>query len=404
MAYQATTALKKLRKLHKRVRAISGGTGASKTVGILLILIDYAQRAKDEVIDVTSESYPHLDLGAIAEFKRIMIAHGYWDHKRWNGGAPRSYTFETGTIIQFVSFDSVSKAHGPRRDILFMNEANNMAWPTVQQLMSRTRKTIWMDWNPSAEFWFDEEMLSKREDLDFMGEGGNYPPLTYLDNEGYDEGQRNELLSRRNDLNYWRVYGLGLKGQLTQRIYTGWAVIDAIPHEARLERYGLDFGYTNDPSAIIGVYYYNGGYILDEVLFQKGLSNKQLADTLLNQRKALTIADSAEPKSIDELKAYGINVVPALKGQGSVMQGIQMVQDQQVSMTKQSINLIKEYRNYLWQTDKDGRIINEPEHLWSHSMDAVRYAFGSLVPVIQRNEMILNMPRYPQRERINPAR
>lgn len=405
MHYQATTALRKLQKLRKRVRAVSGGTGASKTVGILLILIDYAQRHKEEVIDITSESYPHLDLGAIAEFKRIMIAHGYWDDTRWNGGAPRSYTFETGTIIQFVSFDSVSKAHGPRRDILFINEANNMSWLTVQQLMSRTRKVIWMDWNPSEDFWFEEEVLGKRDDVDFMGDGGNLPPLTYLDNEAYDEGQRGELLSRQGDYNYWRVYGLGLKGQLTNRIYKNWQTVDEVPHEARLERYGLDFGYTNDPSALVAVYYYNGGYILDEIAFTKGLSNKQIADIIISEpRKALTIADSAEPKSIDEIRSHGVLIQPTLKGKDSVVNGIQVVQAEQISVTKRSVNVIKEYRNYLWLVDKDGRTLNEPDHLWSHSMDAIRYAINSLAPMKRREEFIASLPRLSATPRVNKAR
>ena len=176
------------------------------------------------------------------------------------------------------------------------------------------------------------------------------------------------------------MYGLGQLGVAEGRIYKDWQIIDDIPHEARLERYGLDFGYTNDPSAIVALYYYNGGFIIDEVLYQKGLHNKQIADTLNTLPKALTIADSAEPKSIDEIRQYGINIIPATKGQGSVLQGIQFVQQQRISVTKRSLNVIKEYRNYLWQTDKDGKIINEPSHLFSHSMDAIRYAFDSYRP------------------------
>ena len=160
---------------------------------------------------------------------------------------------------------------------------------------------------------------------------------------------------------------LGEPNSLEQRIFTNWQIIDDIPHEARLERYGLDFGYTNDPSAIVALYYYNGGYILDELCFQKGLSNKQLADIILMQpRKVLTIADSAEPKSIDEIRSFGVNILPCEKGRDSVRQRIQMAQDQRMSVTKRSTNILKEYRNYLWLTDKDGRIINEPDHLWSH--------------------------------------
>jgi phage terminase large subunit len=197
---------------------------------------------------------------------------------------------------------------------------------------------------------------------------------------------------------------LGEPISMEKKIYRDWQIVDEVPHEARLERYGLDFGYTNDPTAIVAVYYYNGGYILDEVLFQKGMSNKQIADTLLNLKKALTIADSSEPKSIDEIRSFGVNIQPAVKGQGSVMQGIQAVQAQQVSITKRSTNVIKEYRNYLWETDNDGRVLNEPEHLFSHSMDAIRYAMNSLVAMIQRMDMINQMPRFAPKKRINHAR
>jgi len=173
---------------------------------------------------------------------------------------------------------------------------------------------------------------------------------------------------------------LGEPHSQERKIYKDWQTIDEIPHEARLERYGLDFGYTNDPSTLVAVYRYNGGYIVDQIAFQKGLSNKQIADIILNQPKALVVADSAEPKSIDEIMSYGVSIIPSSKGPGSVLQGIQFVQDQRVSVTKRSVDVIKEYRNYLWMTDRNGQIINEPDHAWSHSMDAVRYAIASTKP------------------------
>ena len=164
---------------------------------------------------------------------------------------------------------------------------------------------------------------------------------------------------------------------MENRIYRGWLISDEIPHEASLDRYGVDFGYSNDPTAIVAVYKYNGGYIVDEIAHLKGLSNKQIADILLNQPQALTVADSAEPKSIDEIRIYGVNIIGALKGQGSRLQGIQYVQGQRISITKRSVNIIRAYRNYLWLTDKNGKIINEPDHLYSDLMDAIRYAINS---------------------------
>lgn len=172
---------------------------------------------------------------------------------------------------------------------------------------------------------------------------------------------------------------LGEPYSLERKIYRNWIITDDIPHEARLERYGLDFGYSNDPTAIIAVYYYNGGYILDEITFQKGLSNKQIADILKNHDRALVIADSAEPKSIDEIHSYGIDIVGAIKGKDSVSHGISVVQAQRISVTKRSINLWKGYMNYLWKTDLQGKIINVPDHEWSDSLDATRYGLVSLV-------------------------
>lgn len=177
---------------------------------------------------------------------------------------------------------------------------------------------------------------------------------------------------------------LGEPSSLERKIYKDWQTIEEIPFEAREVRRGLDFGFTNDPSAIVKIYQYDGGFIIDEILFQKGLSNKQLADTLLNTGKSLVIADSAEPKSIDEIRLYGVNILPTEKGKDSVVHGIQIVQEQKISVTSRSFNVLKEYRSYLWETDKEGRIINEPEHTYSHSMDAIRYAIASLFKEEQR--------------------
>jgi len=173
---------------------------------------------------------------------------------------------------------------------------------------------------------------------------------------------------------------LGEPSSSERKIYKDWAIIEELPHEARLERYGLDFGYSNDPTAIVGLYKYNGGFILDEVTYLKGLSNKQIADILKNIDRALVIADSAEPKSIDEIKSYGINILPCVKGKDSINQGIQYVQDQKISVTKRSSNLIQEYNKYLWQVDKLDKTINVPEGGYDHLMDALRYALDSYKP------------------------
>lgn len=378
MLYQQTTATKKISQLSKRIRGISGGTSASKTVSIIIWLIAYAQTHENEIISIVSETFPHLKRGAIRDFLSIMETHNYFKESSWNR-SDYIYTFETGSRIEFFSADQPDKVRGPRRDILFINEANNISYETYTQLEIRTRKIIWLDWNPVSEFWWYSEIAGK-QDVDFL-------TLTYKDNEALEPSMVQALETRKANTSWWRVYGEGLLGEAEGRIYRDWKIIDEIPHEARLERYGLDFGYSNDPCACVAVYYYNGGYIWEEIIYQKGLSNKQIADVLNNKPKALIMADSAEPKSIDELRLYGLNILPSQKGQGSVLQGIQYVQAQRISVPKISVNLLKEYRNYLWMTDKDGKTVNEPSVTWNHLLDAGRYAMEGL-----RGGEVLELP------------
>ena len=373
MPYSLTTATKKIAKLDQRIRGIAGGTSAGKTISSLQYLIDDAQTDTTPTLtSVVSESFPHLKRGAMRDFLNIMQDHGYFKDERWNK-TDSTYTFETGSKIEFFSADQPSKVRGPRRDRLFMNEGNNIPYEAWDQLLVRTKEYAIVDWNPTNEFWWYSEVIPNRKDFDFI-------TLTYKDNEALDPNIVADIESHRNNKQWWLVYGMGQLGEVEGKIFTNWRIIDEIPHEARLERYGLDFGYSNDPTAIVAIYYYNGGYILDEITYQKGLSNKQISDILNNQPKALVMADSAEPKSIDEIMLYGVNVLGTTKGQGSVNQGIQYVQDQQISITKRSVNGIKEYRNYMWDTDKEGHIINTPIDMWNHFIDATRYGFESLRP------------------------
>ena len=374
-SFSDTTATAKVFGLNKRIRAVAGGTSASKTISILVWIIDYCQvrHSNSKLVHVVSESFPHLEAGAMLDFQNLMKDRGYWNEELWHGTL-HTYTFETGNKVRFMSVDTYGKAHGPRRDVLFVNECNNLDYKIVDQLITRTREIVWLDWNPSEEFWFYTEMKPNRDDIDFI-------TLTYKDNEALDFNTIKEIESHKNNKQWWTVYGLGQLGEIETRIYKGWSLdVDEIPYEARLERRGLDFGYTNDPSALVDVYFYNGGYILDERLYQTQMSNKQIGDTMKIGAQALTIGDSAEPKSIDEIRLMGINIIPAIKGPGSVNQGIQYVQDQKISVTRRSVNLIKEYRNYTWITDKDGKVLNEPTQGMDHMMDACRYAFSSMRP------------------------
>lgn len=375
--YKDVSATRKIFALKKRIRAVRGGTSSSKTVSILIWLIDYSQTTRNKLSTVTSESYPHLEKGAMLDFENIMKDAGYWNDSSWNK-TKHTYTFPTGSVLEFTVFDTFLKAHGPRRDVLFINEGNNMPWNIVDQLIIRTRETIWIDWNPSIEFWFDTQILPHRKDVDFI-------TLTYRDNEALDPVTIAEIESHRNNKNWWLIYGEGLPGVAEGRIYNNWIILDGIPDTARFYRRGLDFGYTNDPTAIVDVYQYNGGYIVDEVVYRKGLSNKTIATILNDGEPVLVRADSAEPKSIDELALYGVRIVPSLKGPGSVNQGIQYIQDQAIYVTKRSTNLLREYRGYMWLTDKEGNSLNQPQDFDNHCLDAIRYALEEYLPRNEKN-------------------
>jgi len=369
--FQDTSATRRIFELKKRISAVAGGTSASKTISIIIWLIDYCQTKQNnlKLATVTSESYPHLQKGAMLDFQNIMKDRGYWRDDLWHD-TKHVYTFETGNKLEFSTFDTYSKAHGSRRDVLFVNEGNNMPYNIVDQLMVRTREKVWLDWNPTSEFWFYNEILGVRDDVDFI-------TLTYKDNEALDESTIKEIESHKGNRGWWQVYGLGQLGELEGRIFTGWQIIDNVPEEARLINYGLDWGYSIDPTAIDAIYKWNDSYVIDEIIYQKGLSNRQIAELLMNLDRASVIADSSEPKSIDEVASYGVPIFPSAKGKDSVNQGIQLVQDQKIFVTKRSVNLLKEYRNYLWKVDRNGITTNEPSDIWNHHMDAIRYAISS---------------------------
>jgi len=337
------------------------------------------------------------------DFLLIMKGLNIYQDARWNR-TDNIYTFDTGSQIEFFSVDQPDKVRGARRDRLFINEANNVTFDAFEQLEVRTKDFIFLDWNPSSEFWYYTELKDKRNDIEEL-------TLTYLDNEALSDDIVKSIEQRRNRKGWWAVFGEGKLGEVEGKIYKDWKIIDEVPHEARLERYGLDFGYTNDPTAIVALYYYNGGYIVDEITYQKGLSNKQIADILKNEEQIMVIADSAEPKSIDEIRSYGVNITGAKKkkerfgGEQSYLKwSIGLVQEQRISITKRSINIIREYRNYLWEVDKNGRVENTPEKGFDHSLDAIRYAVTTLIPVIQREEFVSAIPIFASKKKSNPAR
>jgi len=364
-----TTSTNKILKLKKRVRIIQGGTSAAKTYGILSVLIARASAIHGLEVSVVAESIPHLRRGALKDFIKLMKWMNKWHENQFNKSL-LTYQFLNGSSFEFFSADDSSKLRGARRDVLYINECNNVTFESYNELAIRTKKAIYLDFNPANEFWVHTE-LKDEQDSDFL-------ILTYKDNEALDNSivqqiEKNRLKAETSAYwaNWWRVYGLGEIGMLEGVIFSNWKTIDILPKEANLIGIGLDFGYTNDPTAIIEIYNYNGTRIINELKYQTGMLNSDIANAL--PKHVPVYADSSEPKSIEEIKRYGITIKGVTKGKDSINYGIDVMQRNEYLVTSNSVNLIKELRAYCWDTDKAGTRLNKPIDTNNHAIDALRY-------------------------------
>ena len=372
--FKYTTAIRKLRKLKSRIRVVPGGTSAGKTYGIIPQLIDVATKRDNVEISVVSESIPHLRRGALKDFIKIMKETSRWVDSHYNKTL-LTYTFSTGSYIEFFSADEESKVKGPRRDILYINECDSLTFATYHQMAIRTNETIWLDFNPAYEFWAHAE-LSDDPDATWL-------TLTYKDNEGLSDAIVKDIEKAREKAktssyweNWWKVYGLGQLGMLEGVVFDNWDVVDSIPREVKLIGRVIDFGFTNDPTVILSAYRHTGVVIWDEEVYETGLMNGDIAKILkrIGARKSdLIVADSSEPKSIKEINQYGFNVRGAVKGPDSIIFGIGVLQENDFLVTRRSINVIKELRRYAWDVDKNGKTLNKPIDIWNHAIDAMRY-------------------------------
>jgi phage terminase large subunit len=357
-----------------RKKVIQGGTSAGKTLAILAVLIDIAAKNKTE-ISVVSESIPHLRRGAIKDFAKVMQWTGRWVADRWNKTL-LTYHFANGSIIEFFSADSEARLRGARRQVVYINEANNIDFESYYQLAIRTSEAIYIDFNPTHEFWAHTEVL-REDDSELL-------ILTYQDNEALPDTIKRDIELNRTKAetsaywaNWWKVYGLGQVGTLQGAIYEDFEVVEGIDvSRAKFVALGLDWGFSNDPTALVAIYRQGDCLLIQELLYSTGLTNQDIADKLRSlgiTRAWEIVADSAEPKSIEEIYRLGFNIKPAEKGPDSVRNGIDILKRFKLQVTKDSTNLIKELRSYTWATDKEGKNTGVPIDSFNHACDAMRY-------------------------------
>lgn len=378
-----TTALKKLKPLFendKRFLVVQGGMRAGKTYPILMLITSWCQTYANQVATVASMSYPHLSRGAIRDFQTIMKNAGIWEADRWNNSS-KIETFANGTLLEFISVDKMS-AHGPARNLLFVNEANDMDRETFEQLASRTTGKVIIDYNPTHEFWAHTWLLKEyKEQCDFI-------ILTYKDNEALASSIREYIESKQPKngeapSNWWTVYGLGQIGTLEGNIYSGWRKAtdaDWDFEHLRLLRYGLDFGFTNDETGMVAIYETESGeLIVKQKIFQRGLLGSQYESAFNRagiERDVLIVADSARPEIIAEIRNAGFRIIGADKNSGSVLRGIDRVK--QRGIIYDGKDLEREYLSYAWRKTRTGEVLDEPQDGNDHLMDALRYAIDDL--------------------------
>lgn len=381
MAIAITTSTKKIKQALLEptfYKVIQGGASASKTFSIMILLVGYAESYANSLITVAGMTYNHLATGTMRDLKKILQETNRWEDERFNKSG-KIYTFPNGSQIEFLSVDNMT-SRGPRRDVLFVNEANGLNYETFDQLATRTRDFVIIDYNPSAKFWAHEELVEKKP------ERTTFLTLTYEDNEALSTQERENIESRKpkegeEPSNWWIVYGLGQIGTLEGNIYSGWEEMSIEDiKKGKLIRYGLDFGFSNDETAMVAIYELEDGRTgIVETVYKKGILGSQYAEILRSNNidpNVLIVADSARPEIIAEIKANGFRCVGADKNAGSVKRGIDRVSQKQIVYNGDDLK--REYLSYAWRKKRTGEILDEPQDGNDHLMDALRYAIDDL--------------------------
>ena len=369
-------------KASERVVVNQGGTSSGKTYSIMQVLYVLGIKEAHSVITVCGQDVPNLKKGAYRDAKTILDRSD--ELRKWypdvNEG-DRLIKCINGSLIEFSSFKDAQDAKSGKRDYLFINEANGISYEVYWQLAIRTRKRIFIDYNPTARFWVHDEVLG-REGVRLII--SDHRRNLFLTDE---EHQRIEGIE---DAELWKVYARGLTGMIQGLVLTNWDIVDAMPprEEWKMSAYGMDFGFTNDPSALEHVVQAHGDLWVDELIYSTGLTNPDIASRAKNQGvggEQQIIADCAEPKSIRELQAQGLWVTASPKGADSIVSGLDILRRYRIHVTRRSLGIISNMRSYKWANDRDGNMTNKPEDKNNHGIDAIRYV--ALAKLSQHREV-----------------
>ncbi len=348
-----------------RITCLQGGTRSSKTYSLCQLFIVKALKETGKVFTICRKTLPALKGTAYRDVLELLKELGLYLEENHNK-SELSYALN-GNLIEFISVDQPQKIRGRKRDYLWLNEANEFNYEDYQQLILRTTDKVYLDYNPSDPYSWIYDKVITRDDCTFIK--STYKANPFLDKDTIAEIERLKDI----DPDYWRVYGLGEIGSIQTMIFRNFQLVDEV--QGRLVGYGLDFGFTNSPSALVAVYQSDDNLYIKEMLYEKRLTNTDLANKLKEfriDRQSEIIGDSAEPKTIEEIYRQGFNIKPAKKGAG-IHLGIDIMRRYKLHITKDSLNAIKEFRGYKWATDKNGDVLNTPVKVNDHLIDATRY-------------------------------
>jgi len=369
---QTNKVYKHLSNSDKKIIVEQGGTRSGKTYNILLwVIFKYCTNNTNKVITICRKSFPSLRATVMRDFFSILQKHNCYTETLHNKSNSEYYLNEN--LVEFISLDQPQKVRGRKRDLLFVNEGNELYYEDMQQLLFRTQERVILDFNPSDEYHWIYDKLITRNDCDFF-------KTTYLDNPFIEDSIKKEIeLLKETDEQYWQIYGLGERAASRSTIFN-YVEVNKIPASANLVSYGMDFGYTNDPTVLSSVYIDNNDMYIKEHLYRTQMTTNDIDKFLKEENIIGTIyADSAEPRLISELRKMGHNIFASIKGRDSVNAGIDLLKRYKIHVVNTSVNAIAEFRNYKWKEDKSGMLTNIPEDKHNHIIDSCRYATYSIL-------------------------